>query len=304
MFYLIHGLIFQSEFSLSLPEVQNPQKIDVTVKNTTINSTEFDHDPNFSEDVYYKIIDTQNIFLSIPKIAKFHIKNGKNISIDAYGQLAKNWSAIELYLFGSIIGVILVQRDLFALHSNAILINNKGVLIAGDSGAGKSTTAAIFQQKGYKVLCDDIVVINNDLCINGEFPKIKLWDDALKKLNINESGLTPVATQLGKFHYPLTQNNKFSASQFEISAIYILSTSDSITEIKTENIKGFNRYGMLLSNTYRNELVLGLNKQEKHLDLCSLLAEKVSITAIQRPKNIFSGFDIVNKIIHDIEAKT
>ena len=183
MLYLIHGLIFHSEFRLSSPEAQNYQKIDIHVRNETIDSTLFNHETDLPEDTYYKIIDTQNIVLSIPKIAKFHIRNGKDICIEAYDKTSQNWPAIELYLFGSIIGIILAQRDLFALHSNAVLIQNKGILIAGESGAGKSTTAAIFQQKGYKVLCDDIVVINEKLCINGEFPKIKLWDDALTKLN-------------------------------------------------------------------------------------------------------------------------
>jgi len=152
-------------------------------------------------------------------------------------------------------------------------------------------------------LCDDIVVVNKDLCINGEFPKIKLWEDSLEKLNIVNSDLEPVATQNGKFHYPLKHKNKDSSTQIEISAFYILSISNTINTIKTEQIQGMNQFQTLLSNTYRNELITGFGIQKYHMDICSKLAEKISITKIQRPASPFSGYDIVEKIIQDLDSK-
>jgi len=303
MIYSIHGLIFSSEQKLSLPEVPKSGNIDVSISFSNINSSSLKLSDSSANTVFFKSIDPQNILISIPKIAKFQVIDGNTIFIDPYNQSLENWPAIELYLFGSIIGIILSQRNLFAFHSNAVLIKNKGVLIAGDSGVGKSTTAAIFQQKGYEVLCDDIVVVNEDLCINGEFPKIKLWSDSLDKLNIPHSNLDPVATQEGKFHYPLTRQKKAKHVQIEISHFYILSTSNELKTIKMKAIKGVNQFQALLSNTYRNEFIAGLGIQKHHLDICSKLAEKISITQIKRPVTHFSGYEIVDMIIQDIDNK-
>jgi len=303
MIYLIHGLFFSSNVKLSLPEMAHAPHIDVNIELKKIDSSSLDTHSNSTDEVFFKAINNQNILVSLPDIAKFHIKDGKTIIIDPSKESLKNWPSVELYLFGSIIGVILTQRSLFAFHSNAVLINNKGVLIAGDSGAGKSTTAAIFQQQGYYVLCDDIVVVNEDLHINGDFPKIKLWKDSLEKLNIYNSNLEPVATQEGKFHYPLTHKNNNHSSKIEICAFYILSTSTRVNTIEIEQVKGVNQFQVLLSNTYRSELVSGLGIQKYHMDICSQLARKIPIIRIQRPVQPFSGYDIVDRIIHDLDDK-
>jgi len=142
------------------------------------------------------------------------------------------------------------------------------------------------------------------LCINGEFPKIKLWSDSLEELNIPHSNLEPVATQEGKFHYPLPQKKHDSSTQIKINVFYILSTSDKINTIKIESVKGANQFQSLLSNTYRNELITGFGIQKHHLDICSQLAEKIAIIKIQRPVEPFSGYDIVERIIQDLDDRS
>ncbi len=50
---------------------------------------------------------------------------------------------------------IALQGDL-ALHAASVEVNGKGLLITGDSGAGKTTTAAGFHLAGHRILSDDL----------------------------------------------------------------------------------------------------------------------------------------------------
>jgi len=121
MLHLIHGLFFKSNIKLSLPEIADAPHVDVSIEFKKIDSSSLEKHSTSTDDVFFKVINNQNILVSLPDIAKFHIKDGKTIIIDPYDESLKNWSTIELYLFGSIIGVILTQRNLFAFHSNAVL---------------------------------------------------------------------------------------------------------------------------------------------------------------------------------------
>jgi hypothetical protein len=53
---------------------------------------------------------------------------------------------------------LLRERGVFALHASCVARNGRGLLIAGDSGSGKSSTALSLIQQGWDWLADDIVL--------------------------------------------------------------------------------------------------------------------------------------------------
>ncbi|MFH0726891.1 MAG: hypothetical protein V2B19_11175 [Pseudomonadota bacterium] len=50
---------------------------------------------------------------------------------------------------------LLCDRNGLIIHSNGFDINGQGILLAGESGVGKSTLSAMLKQQGAKILCDD-----------------------------------------------------------------------------------------------------------------------------------------------------
>lgn len=56
----------------------------------------------------------------------------------------------------------LQQRGYLVLHANAAAVDGEAVVIAGESGAGKSTTLAALLAGGAKMLCDDVCAITLD----------------------------------------------------------------------------------------------------------------------------------------------
>ena len=67
---------------------------------------------------------------------------------------------------------LLCNRNGLIIHSNGFDILGNGVLLAGESGVGKSTLSAMLQKQGFQILCDDRMFViheNNKFTIHGNW---------------------------------------------------------------------------------------------------------------------------------------
>ena len=95
-----------------------------------------------------------------------------------------------------ILPAILYLRKTIALHGSVIAFNDHCILLTGESGAGKSTIAGRFMQKGCKVLADDLCVLKS---LDGKpyvVPaslQLKLNPDSASFLNYDSSRLHSIS---------------------------------------------------------------------------------------------------------------
>ena len=66
---------------------------------------------------------------------------------------------LSTYFLGPIMGFILRKRGITALHASAVCMDDKAIVLTGEAGAGKSTTAAALALRGAAVLCEDIAAV-------------------------------------------------------------------------------------------------------------------------------------------------
>jgi hypothetical protein len=81
-------------------------------------------------------------------------------------------------LMGPVMGVVLRLRGTVCLHASAVAVDGRAVALVGDSGAGKSTTAAAFAQRGHPVLTDDVLALvwrDGAFWVQPAYPRIRLW---------------------------------------------------------------------------------------------------------------------------------
>ncbi len=93
-------------------------------------------------------------------------------------------------------GMILRLRRMTALHASVIRIGDGAVAFAGNSGVGKSTLAAFFEQMGMEVMSDDLCVLDEraqpgQFMIPAGVPRIRLMHDAAAALYGNNRTLQP-----------------------------------------------------------------------------------------------------------------
>lgn len=118
----------------------------------------------------------------------FRYPDATEFTIDASATRVDAWwsehSTLEdtcAYLLGPVMGFALRLRGVLALHASAVLIDGRAVALVGQSGAGKSTTAAAFAAAGYPVLADDVLAIRSVDGVLTAYPSyrlLRLWSES------------------------------------------------------------------------------------------------------------------------------
>lgn len=193
---------------------------------------------------------------------------------------------IELYLNGSTYGAILHQRKIMPMHGSCFVYNNKGIMLCGDSGAGKSSLTASFVLEGNEFLTDDvtpILTLNNKPFIWTMSDRIKLWEDSLKQLNQNIEDLHKINPKTEKFYYPL---KSYKDSSFMLNHIFLIEIHEKSTIIFQE-IKGAEKVTALRNEIYRLEYLLGMPENEAfYFKKLVEISKNIKITKLFRPKDI------------------
>jgi hypothetical protein len=237
----------------------------------------------FHSDGYYNI--SQDEFtLDVENIASFYVSGGKYIEVFPFP--GADESDINLYLNGSVFGAVLHQRKILPLHGSSFIYNGKGVLVCGDSGAGKSSVTASFCLDGSVFLTDDITPV----IFNGSVPfiwtmsdRIKLWRDSLEQLKQSEEGLSRIYSETDKFYYHFDRGGNTASP---LNLILILETHEA-RETELVNITGASMFPTVRNEIYRHEYLHGMPDNERIyfaaiVDICNT----VKVGKILRPKEI------------------
>ncbi len=195
-------------------------------------------------------ISANEFLLRVDGIARYHVHNGRHIAIQRAMPLVDK-DSVRLFLMGSAFGALLHQRGLLPIHGSSIATPHGAVIFAGASGAGKSTTAAGFIERGYPLLSDDISVITFDETGNAfvvpGYPQLKLWAEALGEMAMDTENLQRVRPQLEKYSLPVTA---FETQAQPLYRVYALLPTNTKT-IKVTTITGLTKVLSLRNRIYR-----------------------------------------------------
>lgn len=129
-------------------------------------------------------------------------------------------------LLGPIMGVAMRQRGVVCLHASAVALGQQAIALVGDSGAGKSTTAAAFARRGRAVLGDDVLPLTHSggaWVATPAYPKLRLWPESAAALMGSADALPPMMPGWDKRALDLGQHAMaFQSEPLPLSAIYFL----------------------------------------------------------------------------------
>ena len=246
---------------------------------------------------FYEATSTE-FWLHIPQVARFLITNGNQIHIDPLPESDED--SIRLFVLGSCMGALLMQRDLLLLHGNAIKIGNQCISFIGDSGAGKSTLSGAFFKRGYSILADDVCAVNYFGKVLPSFPQIKLWADAASQLMINTQTLKKIRPTLDKFAVPLKQ--QFHNKATPLKMVYLLETHNE-KEISMKTLEGMEKCHALQHHVYRKQYLSNRAREHLCFKQCMMLASKIELVRIKRPVNEFKLDTLLNQIKIDLMTR-
>ncbi len=221
--------------------------------------------------------------LSIADIGRYSISSSRILVEPASGAHLRN---VRLYLLGSAMGILLHQRGLLPLHANAIEIDGRAFAFMGRSGAGKSTLAAVFHDRGFRVIADDVCVLRFDQTGRAYacpgIPRLRLWEEAL-----SATGREPATYELSyagaenwrKFDVP-TELKDSHANDVSLAAIYQLADGE---DLRVRKLEGAEAADAIFANTYRGGYVRSAGDPQAHWLASVQLISSTPIFELSRP---------------------
>jgi hypothetical protein len=272
------------------------QKSNITYIPTKINSIKSN-----------SIIEKDKIGFNISGVAKFCIQNGTRITYSPIENVDEN--QLRLYILGTCMGALLIQRKTLPLHGSVVAMNGNAYAIIGDSGAGKSTLASSLINKGYQILTDDVIALSIDSkgtpYVYPAYPQQKLWDQSLKAFGVDSTNLLPLFEREAKFAVPV--NSHFLNTPLPLAGVFEL-VKNAGEEVTVNSLESLERLRVLYHHTYRNFLVKRLGLMEWHLQCTASFAKDIQMYRLTRPTSRFTANELAalieetilkEELIHD-----
>lgn len=230
---------------------------------------------------------TENEFRMIAAgVGTFYAANGKSIRF--YPEPGTTNESIELFMNGSVFGAILHQRGIMPLHGSSFIYKESGIMLCGNSGAGKSSlTSAMCLSGNATFLTDDVTPILFSDGIPAVLPKsdrVKLWEDSLEQLSENREGLRRIRPQDNKYYLSI---DKPATRPHPLHQVAIITVDEEATRPLVRQMTGAEAFSILQKEIYRLFYLQALpNQKARYFMQISKICNQCVIKSVTRPADI------------------
>lgn len=204
------------------------------------------------------------------------------------------------YLLGPVLGFVMLLRGIVCLHASAIAIEDKAIALIGPAGSGKSTTAAAFAERGYSVLAEDVVTLDDRgdrFLVRPGYPCIRLWPPAVKALYGSETHLPRLTPNWDKCYLDLSE--RFHTEPLPLAAIYQL--GERHHDAHAPYVTALNRTDglmALVANTYATKL-MDRQMRAREFELLTRVISNVPLKRITPNADPARISDLCDRILDD-----
>ena len=233
----------------------------------------------------------RDVELVWPEAGRFLIRDGRRVHV-APNRLVSEPLLAE-FVAGPVLAVLLEQRGAFVLHASAVAIDDRvAIAFSGLSGAGKSTTAALFAASGFALVADDIVPLRLDhdgvSCRAGptlaklDWARVSGW-----------GGLTSVGREADARKSLVAWARTVPAGATRaLRAIYALEDGP---EVEVRRLTGQAVLATLLRDAFCLE-VASPRRKAARLGVCAEIGRRVAVSALRRPRDLAQAQMIVGAV--------
>lgn len=205
---------------------------------------------------------------------------------------------LRTYLLGFAMSMLFLQRGEMALHCSAVVKGDKAILVAGESGSGKSTVTSYLIEKGYQLMADDMSVVRVTktglVKVLPGFPYQKLCRDTAIQLGYQLKDCIYIDEKKDKFLVPYV--NEFSLEAKTLETIFLLECDRREGNLKLEELRGMDKLFACMKHLFLKSLLMEQTFEGYVGERCLQIASKVPMYRINRPL----GQDTVNTVIESI----
>jgi len=216
---------------------------------------------------------------------RLRVSGGVRISLDLAPETSEAW--IGSVVFGLAAAMILHQRRSPPLHCCCVTDGEGALLLLGDSGAGKSTTALLFRERGWRILAEDMIALDFDGPTVNAHPSAGLarfWGES-------SDGVQPEAMgeklKMGAFPKTvIALGDDGPSAPVPIRANYFLEWLHPTNgPAEVERMAPLHAMMGFRASVYRNGMVAALGLEGDYMKKLGRLAAQTPSFALRRPRS-------------------
>ncbi|MEK5318923.1 serine kinase [Paenibacillus sp. FSL L8-0644] len=317
--YTAFGLRIASE--LNLPELMLAAP--GVVEDVVIRQADLTAWSGQLEQANFVMLDERFMF-RIPGTAIYAVREGKEIEVSIFS--GADPDTVRLFVLGTCMGVLLMQRRILPIHGSAVVIGGRAYAFVGESGTGKSTLAAVFRQAGYQMVSDDVIAVKatgSSAIVYPAYPQQKLGLESLLQLEAlrenkhvrnsvmpQYTDLRTLAGELNKYAVPAVDD--FYNDPLPLGGVFEL-VADSPTRalmregelvaVTEQPLNVLECLHTLLQHTYRRVIIPRMGLSEWSFDTAARMARKVEGWRLLRDSSVFTASEVVQRVLELIRKE-
>jgi len=281
-YYRVFGLDCKSDIEFpALLTIPEPSTIDFEVKLAPDELLEFETAPNVVKP--FTSFNEREFCYRLPEVAEYFVRDGKEIWIK---NLCIDWDSILLFFYSNALAALLFQRNLIPFHVSGVLDDlGNAWLFSAPTRTGKSTTAIMLQDLGYRLFTDDTCLLSvreDGIYAIPSYPMIRAWKPTLDQQSaVSQDNAFQIRAEIEKFGVYF--HDHFVTQPAPVKGIVFLEMDGD--EIRIESQKPAIGMQALGNNIYRRQWIFGMKKQLLQFQSITAIAQKVPFFKAIRPKD-------------------
>lgn len=217
------------------------------------------------------------------EVGLLRIEEGRRITYEVPSDLPNE--TLRVLILGIGLGILMHQRGHLVLHASAVAMGERVVAFIAEKGHGKSTMAAALHARGYALVSDDVLILDEQPegppLVFPSYPQLKLWPDALAQaMQLTLDSLPRVHPAIEK---RVVQLPKQASCPLPLAALFALRLGETV---QVRPLQGREAFFELLLHTYTRALLEQTQTTARHLQQIGQLARYVPVLSLERPPGL------------------
>lgn len=285
-YYRIYGLNVESDFELlEALEIEKPSEIQVTIAQENIEKKYTEPmEIEYEMELGYGFVHHEERWTCarFRGLAVFIVSGGNKIGYHLYEGYDK--IRVNELIMDYCLGILLYQKNMLMIHGSGVYYKGKALIISGESGAGKSSLADEMLNRGYKLMADDIVAVNQELADTyayPAFPMRKLCLDAVVRKGLDKSKLISIPDP-EREKYGIILDEEYYPQKAPLGAMVIIRKGDVENPV-LEEVVGADKLKYFTASFIRKELFNKVSYLNETLMKAVKVANDLPIYVLTRP---------------------
>jgi len=222
--------------------------------------------------------------MTVEGVGAFYARNGSVVEVALLPEADREW--VNIYLNGILLAVVMHQRKTVNFHASSFIYRKMGIMLLGETGAGKSSLTAAFILQGAGFLSDDFTPVrfeNGQAMICPVNRKIKLRKNTIRQLGINDTLVTGMEQATGK-HF--METGALNGENYPLGIMLKMEIGDVSAPEFTEPDPA-EKFSLLRSEVCSWEILAGMPDTEAaYLNQLLAIVTNTKIVRVVRPVDI------------------